>query len=618
MSEISVLNGYKIKDKKAKRFYDNVESMKADTTLKVGMYIETKGYYTANDGGSAHYHIVSETNKYSENLTNGLKAELLINDKINILQVGIKENITDDISDKLQKVLSIYKNIKIELNSGTYNIEKQIELENNILKGNDSIINCMETFTNETMLSLNQNINIDNIKFNGNYKVYSIIGKENTNNEIISNCEFYGCITNLQNIFPLDSCIYLTGKNVTFINSKVHDNKGHGARCYASQENSKLIVDKCDFYENGYTEKYQACGLCEYDESIGLKYDVAKFTNCNAYHNGASGIACHSISNIEVDNCYSHNNGEHGVVLMDGKNGKITNCSLIDNEYYGVRVQGNYNSNVGHYDNFIVTNNTITGKGGIWISFNIKNGIIKNNVINLNGSPKYGILLGDVNYPKAYIKNIIISNNIINNFPFKTALNTEILFGVDVKIENNLIDGQYRNGATFNTSYKGYIVGSNNKYGETNNIALNPTDFNQSSWIKPGSITDNAITPSNGIITYQDITLKEINPKYVSLLMNFENYEYILGLNLRFRDSNGQLVTFKLPETTVSINETGWNNIPQSNTIGIVYDLTKYIFDNDIKTIEIFIKTASNNTEPIKINSVYCALSNELPIMPIA
>ena len=59
MSEISILNGYKIKDKKAVRYYDTISNMKSDTTLKAGMHVKTKGYYSVNDGGNAEYYITS-------------------------------------------------------------------------------------------------------------------------------------------------------------------------------------------------------------------------------------------------------------------------------------------------------------------------------------------------------------------------------------------------------------------------------------------------------------------------------------------------------------------------------------------------------------------------------
>lgn len=57
MSDIVTLNGYKIKDEKAVRSYDNVALMKADTKLKEGYQVKTKGYEILNDGKSNSYFI---------------------------------------------------------------------------------------------------------------------------------------------------------------------------------------------------------------------------------------------------------------------------------------------------------------------------------------------------------------------------------------------------------------------------------------------------------------------------------------------------------------------------------------------------------------------------------
>lgn len=98
MAEISTLNGYKIKDKKAIRFYNSIADMVADTSLKEGMHAKTKGYHTSGDGGHAEYTIVNDNTLIADggsvhDLDNGLKATLIVeNDTINSIQVGCKVN----------------------------------------------------------------------------------------------------------------------------------------------------------------------------------------------------------------------------------------------------------------------------------------------------------------------------------------------------------------------------------------------------------------------------------------------------------------------------------------------------------------------------------------------
>lgn len=95
--EVSIINGYDVKDKKAIRTYDTVALMKADTTLKEGQHIKTRGYYEVNDGGHGEYIIKSNSTNYYETLNSGLKAELIIENVINVKQFGAKgDGETDD------------------------------------------------------------------------------------------------------------------------------------------------------------------------------------------------------------------------------------------------------------------------------------------------------------------------------------------------------------------------------------------------------------------------------------------------------------------------------------------------------------------------------------------
>ena len=137
MSEISILNGYKIKDKKAVRYYDTISNMKSDTTLKAGMYVKTKGYYSVNDGGNAEYYITSieSETEYQEELNNGLYATLIINENTaNILQFGIKSDNTSDISTIVNNLLN--KNYKVYIPKGNYLCTDSLTINDyNILYG---------------------------------------------------------------------------------------------------------------------------------------------------------------------------------------------------------------------------------------------------------------------------------------------------------------------------------------------------------------------------------------------------------------------------------------------------------------------------------------------------
>ena len=135
MSDIVTLNGYKIKDEKAVRRYETVALMKADTKLKEGYHVKTKGYYEANDGGHGEYIIVDDETLVDDGgsihvLSNGLRAKLIItNGIINILQYGLLPN--NDITSGLNTIGSYISNNKIKelvFNEGTYNLTNIVVL----------------------------------------------------------------------------------------------------------------------------------------------------------------------------------------------------------------------------------------------------------------------------------------------------------------------------------------------------------------------------------------------------------------------------------------------------------------------------------------------------------
>ena len=91
-------------------YYRTVAEMKEDNRLKDGEVAITLGYYEVNDGGAAEYYITGEIkdSEWQENIDNNLYATLLTDIKnINVLQLGVKRNVTEDQSVIVNKILQL-------------------------------------------------------------------------------------------------------------------------------------------------------------------------------------------------------------------------------------------------------------------------------------------------------------------------------------------------------------------------------------------------------------------------------------------------------------------------------------------------------------------------------
>lgn len=112
------------------KVFDNIDKMKADSSLKVGDKCKTLGYYSVNDGGGALYKITDvEPNGFYE-LFGDKFAELIIeNNTVNIRQIGaiaksdnfsIDYDIRNIVLSYISKLDSIGKMIKLYIPSGIW------------------------------------------------------------------------------------------------------------------------------------------------------------------------------------------------------------------------------------------------------------------------------------------------------------------------------------------------------------------------------------------------------------------------------------------------------------------------------------------------------------------
>ena len=117
--------------------YNSVAEMKQATNLVSGSFAETYGYYSYGDGGNAKYKIRQVTNQDTEDdmfiiaLANpNLVAELIFEEPLNVLKVGVKNDNSEDISIKLN---TLTENHSLFLPAGEYKVNNTINLKHSLL-----------------------------------------------------------------------------------------------------------------------------------------------------------------------------------------------------------------------------------------------------------------------------------------------------------------------------------------------------------------------------------------------------------------------------------------------------------------------------------------------------
>lgn len=156
--------------------FNTVNDMQNATNLTNGSSVQTFGFYTLNDGGGAKYKIRTKTNedtidnKFIISLNdNTLIAELIYNNEINTLQIGLINDNTEDISQTINNIISNNAKIqKINFNKGNYKVSNTINinrkitlnLNNSILKfdGSNYLFNINTRYNNKPTIK-NRNYN---------------------------------------------------------------------------------------------------------------------------------------------------------------------------------------------------------------------------------------------------------------------------------------------------------------------------------------------------------------------------------------------------------------------------------------------------------------------------
>lgn len=259
--------------KKKASYYNSVNEMKSDLSLKNGMTAITLGYYTKGDFGGGTYYIRQRTKTDNETLGDvfigdNLTANLLLcgQRKYNVSQLGIVPNTGDDLSDKFQKVLNTkVHNAEFYFPSGTYEFKKPIILKQVTTLIGDMFIDSPSLLydTNGTTFRFTGSLFSNNVCIDGATTAESgrnkIVGIKfisdsfsvsEDRNKILTNEEVYTTNINFENV----SCVSLktgsTIKNCVFNGFSGYCVKLSGAFCLLTQ----LVFTNCNIGLNTFID----------------------------------------------------------------------------------------------------------------------------------------------------------------------------------------------------------------------------------------------------------------------------------------------------------------------------------------------------------------------------
>lgn len=173
--------------------YDNVSTMKEDTSVLAGEVLETLGYYNKNDGAGSRYLTRQKTETDVEDngaihfLKNNLVAELIVSEKITVNQFGAKGDGVSDDTVAIQKAMdyAMDNKLKLEFVRKTYIISNSLVINRPkgylglIIDGNNAEIKTPNAIPGEYLLDIKteytesystSGLIIQNLYVNGNYK----------------------------------------------------------------------------------------------------------------------------------------------------------------------------------------------------------------------------------------------------------------------------------------------------------------------------------------------------------------------------------------------------------------------------------------------------------------
>ena len=323
-------------------YYDNVADMKADNKLKIGDMAITLGYYEANDGGGAEYKIVTNSEKYYEDLENSLKAELIVKKNNNI------KIFNDDIQ------MAIANSEVLYLNNKTY----KITLNNQIKKDKITLIGDKNTTIETTSNGLGYIFNFTNANIkNINFIETNINDKTKNTLFTGSNITFENCYFESTVAFSAPGITNIIFKNCVFNDYYRDINNGLG-------QLNNLQVLNCNFnriqdYNSPYEGdtriliyNYEGGSPAITENILNMHGKKIKIENCNFANCNKRQIHIFNVHNVILENNYFNGSGLNSSEL--GGSDDLVSLDFVDyfkikNNYFGKSGENELDMLSAHY-----------------------------------------------------------------------------------------------------------------------------------------------------------------------------------------------------------------------------------------------------------------------------
>lgn len=339
--------------------FNNVAEMKASNKIKAGYTLKTLSFYTAGDGGGADYVIVNsigedEVDEYSViALQKGLYAKILVQDYLNVKQLGVKSDGKTDNTELIQNILNKFN--KIYFPSGSYLITKTLKV-----KEGTQILGTRKSFI--------PNASYVNAQPRG----------------ISSESQFICAITDIENssIFNCDKLVTIKGLDIYYPNQN-----------YNPSSLEDIVAYKPTILLNSYgctVENIYVCGANSFLYASNATQTIVKnifgfaFSKAFTFINGRDTVYFSNIQfnitanvmSVDVVNRLIFNNTFLEMIDCDGIITNNIGCILFNNVFVFT-----YNKHTTRANTLLINNVFIDTSGNI---FTVTTGVASPNLIKAN------------------------------------------------------------------------------------------------------------------------------------------------------------------------------------------------------------------------------------------